>query len=80
VLTFNVKDVRSALAGDPRIDDVWEHKFKLLLGPRYNPLTDGVHMSCEQFEYPAQNKRWLSDKVDQLIQEASVTFPSYLDN
>jgi len=74
VLTASVKKLRRALEGKrPHpVDDGWEHKFKLLCGTRYNPETDMIHMSCEQFPYPAQNKRWLSDKIDQMINLASV--------
>lgn len=72
VLRFPVKQLREALKSDPRIDDAWEHKFKLLLGPRYNLHTDMVHMSCDSLEYPAQNKKWLSDKIDDLINMAAV--------
>lgn len=72
VMTFTVRDLRNALQADSRIDDVWEHKFKLLCGPRYNFETDVVHMSCDQYPYPAQNKRWLSDKLDEMIQLATV--------
>jgi len=72
VLTFTVRELRNALQNDTRIDNTWEHKFKLLCGPRYNFETDVVHMSCDQHPYPAQNKRWLSDKLDEMIQVATV--------
>jgi len=75
VLQFRVRPVRNALRGDPRVDDAWEHKFKLLLGTRYDPTTDMVRMSCERHPYPAQNKRWLSDKIDELIEIAAVHSP-----
>jgi hypothetical protein len=29
-------------------------------------------MSCDSLEYPAQNKKWLSDKIDDLINMAAV--------
>ena len=51
---------------------VQELKLKKLVGPRYNPETEIVHMSCEMFEHQAQNKRYLSDMVDKLIAEAKV--------
>jgi hypothetical protein len=35
-------------------------------------------MSCDRHPYPAQNKRWLSDKIDELI-EISATGESYQD-
>ena len=41
-----------------------------LVGPRYNPENDIVKMSSEMFETPAQNKRYLGDLVDTLIEEA----------
>ena len=49
-----------------------EQRLKLvkLLGPRYNPQKDMVRMSCESFPEPAQNKRYLSDLVDTLLEEA----------
>jgi small subunit ribosomal protein S35 len=72
VMQFPLRQLKQSLSSDPRFDDVWEHKFKLLCGPRYNPETDIVHMSSEQHHYPAQNKRWLSDKLDEMIQAALV--------
>lgn len=51
---------------------VQESKLKKLVGPRYNPETEIVRMSCEMFEHQAQNKRYLSDLVDTLIAEAKV--------
>ena len=45
-------------------------KLIKLVGPRYNPETDIVKMSSEMFETPAQNKRYLGDLVDTLIEEA----------
>ncbi|KAF7714996.1 Uncharacterized protein PECH_005361 [Penicillium ucsense] len=44
--------------------------FLKLVGPRYNPQTDIVKMSTEQFASRAQNKRYLADVVNSLIQEA----------
>lgn len=48
------------------------HKFIKLAGPRYNPQTKEVKMSCEMFDHQAQNKRYLSDLIDKLIAEAKV--------
>ncbi|KAJ5640630.1 hypothetical protein N7528_000255 [Penicillium herquei] len=44
--------------------------FLKLVGTRYNPQTDVVRMSCEQFGSRAQNKRYLADIVNSLIKEA----------
>jgi len=72
VMTFTIRQLRQALSSDSRFDDAWEHKFKLLCGTRYNQEKDEVRMSSEQFPYPAQNKRWLSDKLDEMIEAATV--------
>lgn len=45
-------------------------KLVKLLGPRYNPQKDTVKMACESFPEPAQNKRYLSDLIDTLLEEA----------
>lgn len=63
VLEFCTRDLR-ALTEAQRI------KLVKLVGPRYNPETDIVKMSSEMFETPAQNKRYLGDLVDTLIEEA----------
>ena len=63
VLHFCTRDLTS-LTEPQRI------KLIKLVGVRYNPDTDVVHMSCEKFEHPAQNKRYLGDLVATLIKEA----------
>lgn len=63
VLEFCTQDLR-ALSEPQRI------KLIKLVGSRYNPETDIVKMSSEMFETPAQNKRYLGDLVDTLIEEA----------
>ena len=64
VLEFSTKDLLTVLT--PRQRD----KLIKLVGPRYNPSTDVVKMSSEMFETQAQNKRYLGDLVDTLIDEA----------
>ncbi|QKX63607.1 uncharacterized protein TRUGW13939_10778 [Talaromyces rugulosus] len=44
--------------------------FLKLVGPRYNPDTDIVRMSCEKFSARAQNKRYLGDTIKSLFKEA----------
>ena len=63
VLEFCTRDLR-VLTEAQRI------KLIKLVGPRYNPENDIVKMSSEMFETPAQNKRYLGDLVDTLIEEA----------
>ncbi|RDW81116.1 mitochondrial 37S ribosomal protein mS35 [Aspergillus mulundensis] len=41
-----------------------------IAGPRYNPQTDIIRMSCEKFDTRAQNKRYLGDLIGTLLKEA----------
>lgn len=54
----------------PNLTEAQRMKLIKLVGPRYNPDTDVVKMSCENFEAPAQNKRYLGDLVNKLLDEA----------
>ena len=63
VLEFCTRDLRD-------LSEAQRIKLIKLVGPRYNPETDIVKMSSEMFESPAQNKRYLGDLVDTLIEEA----------
>lgn len=48
-----------------------------LSGPRYNPSTGIVKMSCEKFDTQAQNKRFLGETIESLVkaaQDATDTF------
>lgn len=63
VLEFCTRDLRA-------LSEVQRIKLIKLVGSRYNPETDIVKMSSEMFETPAQNKRYLGDLVDTLIEEA----------
>jgi small subunit ribosomal protein S35 len=63
VVQFCTRDI-SSLTERQRI------KLIKLAGVRYNPDTDVVKISCEKFEEPAQNKRYLGDLVQKLIKEA----------
>ncbi|KAL1903264.1 37S ribosomal protein S24, mitochondrial [Sporothrix stenoceras] len=55
---------------DLDLTPVQQGKLKKLAGVRFNPETEIVRISCEQFEHQAQNKRYLGDLVDRLIVEA----------
>ncbi|KAI0811476.1 mitochondrial ribosomal subunit protein-domain-containing protein [Xylaria sp. FL0064] len=55
---------------DMPLDEAQKQKLRKLLGPRWNPETDIAKMSCEQFEHPAQNKRYLGDLVNKLVAQA----------
>ncbi|KKA30647.1 hypothetical protein TD95_004207 [Thielaviopsis punctulata] len=55
---------------DLGLTPVQQRKMAKLAGPRYNPQTHLIKISCESFPHQAQNKRFLSDQVDRLIAEA----------
>jgi small subunit ribosomal protein S35 len=59
----------------PDLTEIQQRKLKKLAGPRWNPETNIIKMSSEMFENQAQNKRYLSDLVDTLLQEARVSKP-----
>ena len=52
-----------------------EEKLIKLAGPRYNPETETVKMSCESFDHQAQNKRFLLDTINKLVETAKVILP-----
>ncbi|KAI0972341.1 mitochondrial ribosomal subunit protein-domain-containing protein [Xylaria arbuscula] len=55
---------------DMPLTEAQQQKLRKLLGVRWNPETDIAKMSCEQFEHPAQNKRYLGDLVNKLVAQA----------
>ena len=57
---------------DLPLTEAQQLKLKKLAGARYNGATGIVKMSCEMFEEPAQNKRYLLDLVKKLVQAARV--------
>lgn len=57
---------------DMPLTEAQQTKLRKLLGPRYNPETDVAKISCEQFEHQAQNKRYLGDLVEKLVEQAKV--------
>lgn len=46
------------------------HKFRVLAGVRYDGSKDQFKMSCERFDEPLQNTRYLSDVLSTLIKES----------
>ncbi|KAF9882372.1 hypothetical protein CkaCkLH20_00408 [Colletotrichum karsti] len=55
---------------DLELTEVQANKLRKLAGPRYNPEKDIIKMSSEKYEEQAQNKRYLSDLVDKLVETA----------
>ena len=74
VLEFSPADM-------PDLTAVQKEKLKKLVGVRYNPEKDIIKMSCEMFESQAQNKRYLGDLVDDLLNESRVCLrsPRFMD-
>ncbi|KAK4126718.1 mitochondrial ribosomal protein [Parathielavia appendiculata] len=54
----------------PGLSEAQQLKLKKLAGSRYNPEKDIIKMSCERFEHQAQNKRYLGDLVNKMIEAA----------
>ena len=63
----------------PDLTEAQRIKLVKLVSVRYNPETDIVKMSCEMFETPAQNKRYLGDLIDTLVAEAKDNTDMYED-
>jgi small subunit ribosomal protein S35 len=63
VVEFSVTDLSS-------LSDMQKSKLIKLAGPRYNPSTEIIKMSCELYSTLDQNKRWLGDKITALLAEA----------
>ncbi|KAH7148756.1 mitochondrial ribosomal subunit protein-domain-containing protein [Dactylonectria macrodidyma] len=64
---------------DLKLTAVQTEKLKKLAGPRYNPETNIIKMSCESYEQQAQNKRYLSNLVDDLITAAKDPKDTFAD-
>lgn len=70
VVEFCTSDLRILTDKQGFLTEKQRIKLIKLVGPRYNPETDIVKMSCEMFETQAQNKRYLGDLVNTLVDEA----------
>lgn len=55
---------------DLNLNKEQQHKFKVIAGSRYNFQTDVFKMSTDRFNEPLQNTRFLSDTLNNLINEA----------
>ncbi|KAF1967085.1 hypothetical protein BU23DRAFT_559638 [Bimuria novae-zelandiae CBS 107.79] len=54
----------------PNLSPAQRAKLIKLAGVRYNPSSDIIKMSCEQFDTQAQNKRFLGETIAALLKEA----------
>ncbi|KAF1950911.1 hypothetical protein CC80DRAFT_539280 [Byssothecium circinans] len=57
-------------ASDMNLLPTQRDKLIKLAGVRYNPDTDIIKMSCEQFDTQTQNKRFLGETIEKLLAEA----------
>ncbi|KAF2690033.1 hypothetical protein K458DRAFT_412878 [Lentithecium fluviatile CBS 122367] len=57
-------------ASDLSLSPTQLSKLIKLAGPRYNPETSIIKMSCESFDTQAQNKRFLGETISKLLAEA----------
>lgn len=63
----------------PNLTQQQKDKLIKLAGPRYNPSTDIVKMSCEMFGTQAQNKRYLWETINNLVTEARDGKDTFVD-
>jgi small subunit ribosomal protein S35 len=54
-------------------------KLIKLAGPRYNPSTEVIKLSCESFDTQPQNKRHLGDTIAALLAEAKDATDTFED-
>lgn len=57
-------------AKDMKLSPVQTDKLIKLAGVRYNPSSDTIKLSCEDFDTQAQNKRFLGETITKLLAEA----------
>lgn len=72
VVEFKPADIHS-------LNEQQRIKLIKLVGTRYNPEKEMIKMSCESFETPAQNKRYLGDLVQKLLTEARDSKETFKD-
>ncbi|GMM36416.1 mitochondrial 37S ribosomal protein [Saccharomycopsis crataegensis] len=54
---------------DLKLSDKEKHKLKLILGKRYNPIKNQIHLSVEKFKYPTQNFKYSLVLLENLLKE-----------
>lgn len=70
-VSFNTKDLD--------LSEAEKHKLRVLAGTRYNQGTDEVRISADRFSEQAQNKRFLGEIVQNLINNAKDQSDSMAD-
>lgn len=64
---------------DLSLTDIQASKLIKLAGPRYNPDTTFIKLSCEDFSTQAQNKRFLGETITALLAEAKDSKDTFAD-
>ncbi|KAJ8115055.1 hypothetical protein OPT61_g3213 [Boeremia exigua] len=64
---------------DMDLTDVQRSKLIKLSGPRYNPSSDIIKLSTEQFDTQTQNKRFLGETIQALLTEAKDATDTFED-
>ncbi|KAF3932175.1 hypothetical protein ABW20_dc0108823 [Dactylellina cionopaga] len=64
------KVVMECCPDDFGLKKVQRDKLIKLCGARYDPTRNILKFSCEMFPHQHQNKRWLSELIDKLVEEA----------
>lgn len=64
---------------DLSLTDLQASKLIKLAGPRYNPDTTFVKLSCESFTTQAQNKRFIGETITALLAEAKDSKDTFED-
>lgn len=63
VVEFQINDIKD-------LTQLQKDKLIKLAGPRFNPTTGYIKMSCEMFDTQDQNKRFLGETIKKLLDEA----------
>ncbi|QIW99894.1 hypothetical protein AMS68_005412 [Peltaster fructicola] len=72
VVEFCLRDLQS-------VSEQERQTMRKIAGPRWDPNTDIIKMSCESFETQAQNKRHLAETITALIKEAKEGADKFTD-
>lgn len=64
---------------DLGLTSIQRAKLIKLSGPRYNPSSDLIKLSTEQFDTQTQNKRFLGQTISSLIREAQDATDTFED-
>ena len=73
------KVVMTVSANDLPLSEEQKHKFILVAGPRYDAKTSIIKFSHEEFKSPLQNKRYLLELYNKLIETSKDSSDTFSD-